>query len=224
MSSLESSKNLAGIGAILLLLGFVPGAGIVIGIIGVTLLLTGIKGLATYYQDHEIYQDALTGVIFYIIALIAIGIALISLIFGGIFSGLAAGLLGLVIGLLVFIAGLIIAFIFYLLAAIRLRRAFSALAQKTGEHMFETAGFILYLGAILTIIVVGLALILVAWILVFVAFFSVRVPSQPYAYGPPPTPTTIPPNQATKVLPQLRSTGSRKCDLLPQLWETTAPA
>ena len=224
MSSLESSKNLAGIGAILLLLGFVPGAGIVIGIIGVTLLLTGIKGLATYYQDHEIYQDALTGVIFYIIALIAIGIALISLIFGGIFSGLAAGLLGLVIGLLVFIAGLIIAFIFYLLAAIRLRRAFSALAQKTGEHMFETAGFILYLGAILTIIVVGLALILVAWILVFVAFFSVRVPSQPYAYGPPPTPTTIPPNQATRYCPNCGAPVAANATFCPNCGKQLPPA
>ena len=129
MSSLDSSKNLAGIGALLLLFFMVPGAGIVIGIIGAILLLMGVKGLATYYQDNEIYQNTLSGIILYIIAAIAIGIGVFGLAFGGIFSGFT-GLLGVGIGILVFIGSLVIAFIFYVLAAMRLRRAFLALRRN----------------------------------------------------------------------------------------------
>ena len=84
-SNLESSKTLAGIGAILLLLGFVPAAGIIIGIIGVILLLMGIKGLAVHYQDDEIYHNTVIGVMFYIIALIVAGVGIVGLAFGGVF-------------------------------------------------------------------------------------------------------------------------------------------
>ena len=76
MSSLESNKNLAGIGAILLILSVVPYAGAVLGIIGVVLLLTAIKGFANYYQDNTMYQNAFTGLIYYIIAVIAAAIAI----------------------------------------------------------------------------------------------------------------------------------------------------
>jgi uncharacterized membrane protein len=195
MSSLESSKNLAGIGAILLMLSFIPAAGVIIGIIGVVLLLMGIKGLANYYQDNEIYKNALTGIIFYVIALISVAVALAGLAFGGIFGGLSAGLVGVGLAVAVFIGAVVIAFIFYVLAAIHLRRSFSALAQKSGEHMFETAGLILFIGAILTIILVGIALILFAWLLLTIAFFSIRTPLQNSAYTPPPVATSQPSQQ-----------------------------
>jgi len=77
--SLEYSKTLAGEGAILLLLSLVPYAGWILGIIGVVLLLRGMKELSNYYQDEKIYQDSLTGVKFYIIALIAAGVAIAAL-------------------------------------------------------------------------------------------------------------------------------------------------
>jgi Na+-transporting methylmalonyl-CoA/oxaloacetate decarboxylase gamma subunit len=78
-----------------------------------------------------------------------------------------------------------VVFIFYLLAAMNLRKAFNALAEKSGEHMFETAGLLLFLGAILTIILVGFVLIFLAWVFATIAFFSIKVPSQPYSYTPP---------------------------------------
>jgi hypothetical protein len=96
---------------------------------------------------------------------------------------------------------LVVAFIFYLLAAMYFKRAFSSLAQKSGEHMFETAGLLLWIGAILTIIFVGLFLILVAWILLAIAFFSMKAPSQQYAYTPPPSAATPAPTQATRYCP-----------------------
>ena len=75
-TSFEYSKTLCGEGSILLILGIVPYVGWVLGIIGVILLLRGLKELANYYQDNEIYQNSLTGVKYYIIALIAVAVAI----------------------------------------------------------------------------------------------------------------------------------------------------
>ena len=200
MSSLESNKNLAGIGTILLALGsLVPVAGSVLGIVGIILLMIGIKGLADNYNDRGIYQNALWGIVFVVIALISIAVAIGSLMWGGIFSGLAVatapGVSLLAVGIILLILALIVAFIFYLLAAIYFRRVFSALAQKSGEHMFETAGLFLLIGAFLTIILVGLVLIFIAWLLAAVAFFSIKTPAQTYGYTPPPS--TSPPSTST---------------------------
>ena len=198
MSSVESSRTLAGIGSILLILSVVPEAGAVLGIIGAILLLIGIKGLATYYQDNEIYQNALMGVIFLIIAAIVVAVAVVGA-FVFIFT-----VVGFFVGLAVFFVGLVIAFIFYLLSAMRLRKTFSELAQKSGEHNFETAGTLYWWGAILTIIFVGLILIFIAWIFATIAFFSMKLQpqqpsaSQPSGYTPPSTPPVAQPTQATR--------------------------
>jgi uncharacterized membrane protein len=192
-SSVESSRTLAGVGSILLILSIVPYAGLVLGIIGVILLLVGIRGLASYYQDNEIYQNSLTGVVFYIIAVIAAGVAIAALVIG------FATIISFAVGIIVFILGLIIAFVFYILAATHLRKTFDTLAQKSGEQSFTTAGTLLWWGAILTIIFVGLILIFIAWIFATVAFFSMKLqPQQPYAqqpygYTPPSTPPVAPP-------------------------------
>ena len=64
------------------ILGLVPYVGWVLGIIGVILLLRGLKELANYYQDNEIYQNSLTGVKYYIIALIAAAVAITAIVIG----------------------------------------------------------------------------------------------------------------------------------------------
>ena len=194
MSSLESNKNLAGIGSILLLFPFVS-------IVGIILLYLGIKGLSEYYKDESIYRDALRGVIFAVIALVAIAVAVPLFIISGVFSVFTLGPFGISFGLVSFLLLAIIVFIFYVLAALQLRKAFNDLAQKTGEHMFETAGTLLFVGAILTIIFfIGLLLIFVAWIIATIAFFSIKVPTQTYAYAPP-TALTDPRTQPTRYCP-----------------------
>ena len=203
-SSAESSKTMAGVGSILLILSIVPYAGLVLGIVGIILFLMGIKGLASYYQTNEIYQDSVTGVIYYIIAVIAAAVAVIALAIG------FATIIGFAVGIAVFFLALIVAFIFYILAASRLRKTFDLLAQKSGDHSFSTAGTLLWWGAILTIIFVGLILIFIAWIFATMGFFSMKIqPQQPYAsqpsgYTPPPTqtpaaqPTQAPAAQVTQ--------------------------
>ncbi len=65
----EYSKTLAIEGSILLLLSLIPTVGWILGIVGVVLLLRSMKEFSNYYEDEKIYQDTLTGVKFYIIAI-----------------------------------------------------------------------------------------------------------------------------------------------------------
>ncbi len=72
----QYSKTLAGEGAILLLLGLVPTVGWVLGIVGIVLLLKATKELSYYYQDENIYKNSLTGLKYYVVALIAAAVAI----------------------------------------------------------------------------------------------------------------------------------------------------
>jgi len=188
--SLESNKTLGGIGALLVAIGsFVP----FLGIVGIILVLVAMKGLAEYYNDHGIFQNALYAFLFGIIGLIAAAVVLISIFFGGFFGGMmlgpeaavGGGFLSLLLGIIV---ALVVVFVFYLLTAIFYRKSFNTLAEKTGEKMFETAGTLMLIGAILTIIIIGLIFVLIAWILVAVAFFSMKTGAPPQAPPPPPPP------------------------------------
>ena len=177
--SFESGKNMTGIGALLLVIGsFVP----FLSLVGIILLLVGLRDLAKYYSDDSIFQNALYAVIFGIIGIVAAGVVLVSLFFGGAFAG--ASFLGLAAGIIV---ALVVVFIFYILMALYFRRTFDSLAEKTGQGMFKTAGLLLLIGAILTIVFVGLILIFIAWILATVAFFSIT-PTTTIQQQPPPPP------------------------------------
>ncbi len=125
------------------MLSLVPYAGWILGIIGVILLLRGMKELSNYYQDEEIYKNSLTGVKFYIVALVAAGVAIAAISVG---VGSATGFtfktgfvptVGFGVGLIAFFAGLIIAFVFYILAT-------SALKKNLQYTCTEIRGSIVY--------------------------------------------------------------------------------
>ena len=185
--SLESGKNLAGIGSIFLVIP-VP----FLSIVGIILVLVGMKNLSTAYNDPSIWKNTLYAVIFGIIGIVASRLTLFSVFFGGIFSSTtfgvadATGLVGFFAGLIIF---LVVAFIFYILEAIYIRRAFDSLANRSGVGLFRTGGMLLLIGAILTIVIVGLFLIFIAWILILVAFFQIPTTSQQSQMPPPPPPT-----------------------------------
>lgn len=187
--SLESGKNLAGIGSIFLVIP-VP----FLSIVGIIMVLIGMRNLSQAYNDESIWKNTLYAVIFGIIGIIGSGLALISLFFGGIFTSTAlgvgdtAGIVGLMAGLILFLG---IAFVFYLLEAIFIRRAFNSLANKSGVGLFRTGGLLLLIGAILTIFIVGLFLIFIAWILILVAFFQIPTNSTSAQYQVPPPPPVM---------------------------------
>jgi len=197
-SNFESSKSLAAIGALLLFLSFVP----VIGIVGIVLLLVGMKGLSEYYHDESIYMYSLRGLIFGIIGVIAVSAFSFLTFFGGIFSAVELGPAAIIGGIFGVLIVLVVAFTFYLLMAINFRRAYSILAQRSGESNFQTAGTLLFFGAILTIFAVGLILVWIAWIIAAIAFFSMKLtPTQPYTYSLP-TSQPLPTVQTTGYCPK----------------------
>src|SRR3972149_5842137 len=109
------------------------------------------------------------GVKFYIIAIVAAGVAIAAITIGVAsatdftFTAAFVPTIGFVVGLIAFLTGLVVAFVFYVLATSHLRRIINTLAQKSGETSFTTAGNLLWWGAILTIVLVGLLVLFVAW-------------------------------------------------------------
>lgn len=212
--TLESSKNLGGIGAILIVIGMlgfaVPYAGI-LALVGLILLLIGLKGLADYYKEGGIFNNALYAIILVIVGgVVAIATVVVTALAA--FSSIGIDLANVtdwttfgteltsrftdftnfsaiwtLVGALV--AALVIIFVFAIIAVIFFRKSLKQLSSKTGVGMFSTAGLLMLIGAVLTIIVIGAVLIWIAWILVAVAFFSIRAqPTQPTQTAPPPPP------------------------------------
>lgn len=153
-----------------------------LSLVGIILLLVGLRDLAQHYNDNSIFQNGLYAVIFGLIGIVAAGVILVSFFLGGFLLG------GGFLGLAGIILALVIVFIFYILMAVYFRRAFDSLANKSGQGMFRTAGLLLFIGAILTIVIIGLVLIFIAWILATAAFFSMTPATTPQLSTPPPPP------------------------------------
>lgn len=193
----EYSKTLACEGSILMWLFLIPYAGPILAIIGLILLLRSLKEFSGYYQDEKIYTEALRGIKYYVVAIIALAVAVGAIIAGAWsathFTESFVFTAGFGVGLIAFFAGLVTAFVFFLLASNHLKTTFNALADHSGEQLFRTAGTLLWIGSILAIILIGWLLILVAWIIATIAFFTMRsrqtqqYNAQPNGYTQPPT-------------------------------------
>jgi uncharacterized membrane protein len=197
----EYSKNLACEGSILMWLCLIPYVGPILAIIGLILLMRSLKEFSGYYQDEKIYSKALTGIKYYVVAIIAAAVA-IGAILAGVwtatgFTDVFVFTAGFGVGLIAFFVGLVVAFVFFVLAATHLRATFNSLADHSGESTFRTAGSILWWGSILTIVFgLGLLLIPIAWIFATVGFFTMKArpyqqyTAQPNGYPAPPTQPT----------------------------------
>jgi uncharacterized membrane protein len=210
--TLESSKTLGGVGALLMLispfLGFVAGAfSSVLGLVGIILVLIAMKGLADHYNESGIFNNTLYGVILTIVGAVVFGvtiaIAAVGLLADLGFENLASlstdpsafsnvdwqSLANFDIiwsHITTILIGLVILFIFIVVAAIFYRKSLTSLAEKTGVGLFGTTGLILLIGAVLTIIGIGFLLLWVALLLLTIAFFSIK--PEPVQPSPPPSP------------------------------------
>lgn len=197
--TLESNKTLGGVGALLMVISPILGAYInpfigVLGLVGIILVLIAMKGLADHYNESGIFNNTLYGVILTIIGAVVFGA---TIIVGavGLLSDLNLDLTTLstdpaaisnmnweelinfdiILDYLVIIfAGLVVLFIFTVIAAIFYRKSLTSLSEKSGVGLFGTTGLILLIGAVLTIIGIGFLLLWVALILLAIAFFSIR--------------------------------------------------
>jgi len=79
------------------------------------------------------------------------------------------------------LTGLLVAWVFLIVSALFLRRAYGTMSSELGVGTFRTAAALYLVGAALTIVVVGFILLLVAQILQAMAYFS--IPDQPPTKG-----------------------------------------
>ena len=175
----ESNKLLAGVGALLVAVGsFIPFTGPIgiVAIVGIILVLIGVRGLADGFKDYSIFRNALYGFVFEVVAVLCGVTAFVSFIRGFLESFRFFTRPNLGLGIFIALILLILVFIFFVLSAVFFRQAFGALANKSGEGILRTGGLLLLLGAVLTPILVGFVLLFVAWILIAVGFFSMRAP------------------------------------------------
>jgi uncharacterized membrane protein len=196
----ETSKNLGGIGAILMFIGFItPVAssfGLILSLIGLILTLVGLKGLADYYNEAGIFNNFLYGTIAGVAGVVVAGLAFIFAIVTMLsdflytvfptWDGDWASLSGLTPDvsaidptailpfLTAFLVILVILFFTAIIVAIFMRKSLNSLSAKTGVGLFGTTGLLLLIGAVLTIIAIGLILIWIAMLIMAIAFFSMR--------------------------------------------------
>ena len=192
--NLETSKNLGGVGAILMfispLLTYVAAYAGLLGLIGFILVLIAFKGLGDYYNEGGIFNNALYGFMIGVVgSVVAVGAFVASVLTilaeVGVSDWMNASewtaaftaetafdtILRLVGAVVI---ALLILFVAVVLTAWFYRKSLNLLSAKSGVGMFGTAGLILLIGAFLTIVIVGFLLIWIALILAAVAFFSIR--------------------------------------------------
>ncbi|MFB0514598.1 MAG: DUF996 domain-containing protein, partial [Candidatus Bathyarchaeia archaeon] len=201
--------TLGGVGALLMVISpfLVSGFTLLIGLVGLILVLIAVKGLSHHYKETSIFNNSLYGVILSIVggvvfvaALFVTALSFFTNVLGielstawsdpTAFSNIdwteAVVLDNLMVHVAALVGSLVTLFIFVVVAAIFYRKSLTTLAEKTGVGLFGTAGLLLLIGSVLTIIVIGFLLIWVAYILLTVAFFRIRAePTQP----PPMTPS-----------------------------------
>lgn len=194
----ESSKTLGGVGALLLFIGFIPPLGGytfgVLPLVGLILLLVGMKGLADYYREAGIFNNVLYGTVAGIVGVVVFAAALFTSLVGflteifpnwngdwtsitqlnpeDISTNIASS------NILPFVASILISFVILfvavLIVALFYRKSLELLRNKTGIGMFGTVGTLLLIGAVLTIILIGLILVWIAILLLAIAFFQLQ--------------------------------------------------
>jgi uncharacterized membrane protein len=170
LPKLEEAKTLGGIGSILLL---IPG----VSIVGYILVLVAGKYVSDELNDRSIFDDMLYAVITGII-----GVAIFAVV---LFTGAAFGVFTLGLSsMLGVVAGLVVLWVFLIISAVFIRRAFNTIATRLNINSFKTAATLYFIGALLTIVLVGFVILFVAYIFQIIAFFSIQEVSQPVQLQP----------------------------------------
>ena len=190
--TLESSKNLGGVGAILLFIGVLPWIapyGWVLGLVGLILAMMGFKGLADYYKETGVFNNALYAIILAVIGVVVFA-ALLFTAFVGVLADLGLTVANIaewsgtftqldLVGTSIlwdFVAQILLAgvvlWICLIIAAVLLRKSLGVVSAKSGVGLFGTTGLLILIGAVIPLI--GLLLIWISLLLMAVAFFSLR--------------------------------------------------
>ena len=213
--TIETSKILGGVGALLMFVGIIPVISSygVIELIGLILVMVALYNLASYYTERGIFNNALYGLIAGIVGgVIAVGVVILSVltslkdflytIYPGwngdwsALSGLTPDTSNLSLDAIVpfltgLFAALLILWIFAIIGFYFVRRSLTSLSAKSSVGLFSTAGLLMLIGAVLIIAVgIGLLLIWIAMLILAIAFFQLK-PQQTQPAIPTQTATQI---------------------------------
>jgi uncharacterized membrane protein len=213
--TIETSKILGGVGALLMFVGIIPVISSygVIELIGLILVMVALYNLASYYTERGIFNNALYGLIAGIVGgVIAVGVVILSVLTSlsdflytvypnwngdwSALSGLTPDTSNLSLDAIVpfltgLFAALLILWIFAIIGFYFVRRSLTSLSAKSSVGLFSTAGLLMLIGAVLIIAVgIGLLLIWIAMLILAIAFFQLK-PQQTQPATPTQTATQI---------------------------------
>jgi uncharacterized membrane protein len=211
--TIETSKTLGGVGAILMFVGIIPVINSygVIELIGLILVMVALYNLASYYTERGIFNNAFYGLIAGIVGgVVAVGTVVLAVLTSltdflytiypswngdwSALSGLTPDTSNLSLDAIVpfltgLFAALLILWIFAIIGFYFVRRSLTSLSAKSGVGLFSTAGLLMLIGAVLIIAIgIGLLLIWIGMLLLAIAFFQIR-PQQAQAATPAVAPT-----------------------------------
>jgi uncharacterized membrane protein len=205
---MQTNRLLGIIGAFLMVIGFFPVLGGMMGIftlVGIIFVLIALKGYGDSYKDGTIFRNAVYTVIFEIIGVVVF-IAVIAVAAVGFLASLGIKNLAdfralqninwqsminfnnLLPFIGVILLAILILFVFSVLASWYFKKAMATLSAKTGVKLFHTTGTLFFVGAILTVILVGFILIWVSLILLAISFYEIKPEGQMQQPISPPQP------------------------------------
>jgi uncharacterized membrane protein len=166
------------------------------------MILIAVKYIADVLGDQKIFNNMIISVVLAIVGIVIGVVVVLSAVYSLIGLGSYSYTPGMtlptgftaVIGSI--IAGLIVIWIFYLIASIFLKRSYDSIATRLNVGMFHTTGLLYLIGAATAIIFIGFIIEFIAEILQIVSFFS--LPEQ-MPMGPQPMPGQMGPPPATMV-------------------------
>jgi len=193
----ESGKNLSAVGALLIVIGAVAGFVVsfsgILSLIGIILLLIGVKGLADFYKEQGIFNNTLYSIITVVVGCVAgVGVIAASAVaalaelginwaniedwanigtdVATVFADFDLGMIAALLGAL--FVGLIILWVTFIISMYFLRKSMNQLSTKSGVGLFGTAGLLVLIGAFIPAI--GLLLIWIGFIIATAAFFQMK--------------------------------------------------
>ncbi len=182
MSSLSLARTIGSVGSILVLFAFVLADGAALFISGLILILIAVNHLSSVTKDRELNGNTRAAVAFYAIGTV-IGFLLV---YRGFPSFTVSGFTGPLLSadpLAAFFArfagmrlvGLLATWFFFVAGSFFLKRAYDSIQLRLNINLFQTAGIVLLIGAVMLILFgAGLVILFLGATLQAAAFLSLE--------------------------------------------------
>ncbi len=187
--NLETAKILGIIGAVINIIGLFTGG--YASIVGFILILLAVYGVSSATNRPDIFKNYIIAFVMFIIGLIVAIVGIIGTIMGS--MGLVQGgppetvpETNIVSILMSIIVWLIVLWIFLVIGTYFLRKSYKGIAEALNHGLFSTTGTLYFIGGILTIVIIGALILLIAIIVELVAWATMPTKKPSTGEQPPP--------------------------------------